>query len=606
MSEALNYLYNLIIQTNEALEHAKKIGDQASAAELESFLATQRSAAAKLTLINLAEAAAELSELVTSLERSEREMSEATRSFFLGDLGEIRFGIEKAAAELYEQVDPSKAVEASDDSFSTISMDVVPPPKEPAEYVACFEALEFRPTWREKADALIAKITREDAIIRYLRVEEKTKVPWWFVGVLHIMETSQRFNAHLHNGDPLSAKTVRVPSGRPINWQAGMPWELSAADALMNGSLRLHEVRDWSLGNTLMLMEHYNGFGYRKLNRMSPYLWNGSYYCYKGKFVSDSQFNPEAISEQVGGALLIHRLKDMEFISISSMSKVNSKPPPTLVSTKVVDKTSPLFKHAAAELNFPLVENYNICMGMGGPKRKAKERMAVQRIQEWCCIHGCRTSIDGDFGPSTKTAVKLFQQRNNLQITGEVGHLTWSVLTAPMQYAITPVEHNGSLNSALLAVANQHIKYVPREVGGNNCGPWVRLYMEGKDGEIQRWCAGFVCTLVLQAAYNLGGAMPFARQVSVDALVKDAKNSGRFVAETSLADPVTRRSKIVPGSLFVIRKSTTDWTHVGIVTEVRDDHFLTIEGNTNGDNIDGGNAIFSTRGFTRRDFLLLT
>jgi lysozyme family protein len=619
MSLVHNQLFALIVQTNEAIERARTAGDQASAAQLEILLADARRAAARLALSNLAEAAAELAELAVRLERSEREIPEAINSFFLGDLSESRRGIEEVAAEFGEQVRPAPAAEEPDEvletaSSDTISQGTVPsegadlaiPPKEPAEYVACFAALVFRPTWRDKADAAVNKIAREDAAARYRRVEEKTGVPWWFVGVLHMMETSQRFNAHLHNGDPLSAETVRVPARRPVNWQPGMPWELSAADALMNGDHRLHEVEDWSLGNALRLMERYNGLGYRKRKRMSPYIWSGSTFFDKGKFVADGQFDPDATSDQVGGALLIRRLADKGFVSISSGSAISPKPASVLGSADLAAMDFSVFKHAAAEVEFPLAANGVLRKGAGGPNGTQEERLAVKRIQEWCCLHESRTAIDGDFGPATETAVKLFQQRNSLSVKGIVDRQTWTLLTAPMRRAIAPIAHTGSLNEAVLAVAKQHLTQVPKEVGGNNMGPWVRLYMKGKEGEAQRWCAGFVCSLVLQAVSDLGGTMPFKRQVGVDALVKDAKDSGRFIGEASLGDPMVRRSKVVPGSLFVIRKSATDWTHVGIVTEVRDDNFLTIEGNTNGDNVDGGNATFSSRGFGAKDFLLLT
>ena len=99
--------------------------------------------------------------------------------------------------------------------------------------------------------------------------------------------------------------------------------------------------------------------------------------------------------------------------------------------------------------------------------------------------------------------------------------------------------------------------------------------------------------------------MPFRRHVGVDDLVKDAKESGRFIAESSIGDPMVRKTKIMPGSLFVIRKTDTDWIHVGIVTEMGVDTFLTIEGNTSGDNVDGGNATYASRAITTKDYLLL-
>src|SRR6185295_5007793 len=38
---------------------------------------------------------------------------------------------------------------------------------------------------------------------RYKDVEAATGVPWYFVGALHMRESSCNFNTHLHNGDSL-------------------------------------------------------------------------------------------------------------------------------------------------------------------------------------------------------------------------------------------------------------------------------------------------------------------------------------------------------------------------------------------------------------------
>ena len=86
------------------------------------------------------------------------------------------------------------------------------------------------------------------------------------------MESSLNFKRHLHNGDPLTARTVHVPSGRPRQGDPPFTWEQSAADAL---TLRnLGPRTDWSLSGTLYALEGYNGWGYRRYHPevFSPYL----------------------------------------------------------------------------------------------------------------------------------------------------------------------------------------------------------------------------------------------------------------------------------------------------------------------------------------------
>ena len=59
-----------------------------------------------------------------------------------------------------------------------------------------------------------------------------TPIPWYVIGFIHKMESDMNFGTHLHNGDPLTARTVHVPTGRPVNGNPPFTWEDSAADAL--------------------------------------------------------------------------------------------------------------------------------------------------------------------------------------------------------------------------------------------------------------------------------------------------------------------------------------------------------------------------------------
>src|SRR3954463_760465 len=66
----------------------------------------------------------------------------------------------------------------------------------------------------------LAEVTRNTNNIcknknRYETVANKLGIPWYFVGVVHCMEGSLNFNTHLHNGDPLTHRTVHVPANRP-------------------------------------------------------------------------------------------------------------------------------------------------------------------------------------------------------------------------------------------------------------------------------------------------------------------------------------------------------------------------------------------------------
>lgn len=144
---------------------------------------------------------------------------------------------------------------------------------------------------------------------RYLEVAHQFENPglkWWLVALIHEMECTQNFHCHLHNGDPLTAKTIHVPVGRPLG-EPPFTFLQSAVDALkLQGADR---ITDWSIGNVLYFLEGYNGYGYAKYhNNNSPYLWSGSNHYTSGKYVADGKYDASAVSSQIGIALLIKKL----------------------------------------------------------------------------------------------------------------------------------------------------------------------------------------------------------------------------------------------------------------------------------------------------------
>jgi len=147
---------------------------------------------------------------------------------------------------------------------------------------------------------------------RYAAVAAKTGVPWWFIGVVHALEASFNFNGHLHNGEPLTARTVQVPKNRPPVWSPPNDWESSALDALTYE--RLIGLDDWSVAAALYRWESYNGFGYYRRKINSPYLWSFSEHYTKGKFVSDGKFNPDAVSKQCGAAVMLRALQEAQLV----------------------------------------------------------------------------------------------------------------------------------------------------------------------------------------------------------------------------------------------------------------------------------------------------
>ena len=214
---------------------------------------------------------------------------------------------------------------------------------------------------------------------------------------------------------------------------------------------------------------------------------------------------------------------------------------------------------------------------MAFPYSEGMHQRGVKYIQEWLCLRHHGVLIDGRFGAATTYAAAEFQREHGLPVTGVVDMNTWEALIEPMTIARRSINAAGQPLSALtLAHAEVHLGQHAREVGYKNCGPWVREYMFGKDGEDRKWCAGFATYCLAQAARSTGRPLPLRRQISVPKLVAHAKKARLFLPNPRGA----QRSLLTPGSLFVTRGGRFGWNHVGIVSGVHGDVFTTIEGNS--------------------------
>jgi lysozyme family protein len=145
-------------------------------------------------------------------------------------------------------------------------------------------------------------------------------MPYWVVGVIHSLEASNNFNKHLHNGDPLTSRTVNVPVGRPATGTPPFRWEDSALDALKSSIFASNRV--WDIDTILYKLESYNGGGYRKRGVLSPYIWAFTNHYTKGKFVKDGVFDPNAVSKQPGAAAIIKRLFERGKIQLAGIRSI--------------------------------------------------------------------------------------------------------------------------------------------------------------------------------------------------------------------------------------------------------------------------------------------
>ena len=174
------------------------------------------------------------------------------------------------------------------------------------EYQRLWESCLVRPAKLGVADGVAVKVAAHRH--RYQTVAGPLGIPWYAVGLIHAMECGLDFGTHLHNGDPLAARTVHEPAGRPPTGNPPFTWEASAEDALSYAGF--DAWKDWSVAGLLYKLEAYNGWGYRSHHpeTLTPYLWSCSNHYGKGKYVADGTWSPTAVSQQVGAAVLLERL----------------------------------------------------------------------------------------------------------------------------------------------------------------------------------------------------------------------------------------------------------------------------------------------------------
>jgi hypothetical protein len=234
---------------------------------------------------------------------------------------------------------------------------------------------------------------------------------------------------------------------------------------------------------------------------------------------------------------------------------------------------------------------------------RGKRGKSVRRVQEWLNLHGFGLVVDEDFGGVTERLLARFQEHRGLGETGVLDETTFAALVEPMKSVLRQrLDSSTSVENAILEYARAHLSVSPREIGGQNRGPWVRLYMKGKDGKQYPWCAGFVTFLLRQACQSLDVDVPIKGSGSCDSLAAQGKDSGLFLSESQL-----NPEALTAGSIFLVRRTSTDWTHTGLVSHADENMFDTIEGNTNDEGLrEGFEVCARSRGYDHKDFILLS
>lgn len=245
------------------------------------------------------------------------------------------------------------------------------------EYQQLFDSCILRPQAGGQVAAVLRQIERDQP--RYQAVAAPLGAPWALVALIHQMEAGGDFSCHLHNGDPLTARTVQVPAGRPKQGTPPFTWETSAEDALRLKNL--DRWQDWSLPGILYKLEGYNGWGYRQHHPevLSPYLWSGSNHYQSGKYIADGRWSDSAVSRQIGVAALLRRMAETGLYLPSAKALPAAPAPEALPPLRYSPDVA--LPHAEALQNFlnTLPGIYLKPDGKLGPRSSEAFRLATGR-----------------------------------------------------------------------------------------------------------------------------------------------------------------------------------------------------------------------------------
>lgn len=254
--------------------------------------------------------------------------------------------------------------------------------------------------------------------------------------------------------------------------------------------------------------------------------------------------------------------------------------------------------HVIEEVNF------------SSPIKRDDSGIPVKRIQEWLAYHRFSTGIDSDFGPATEQCVLGFQKAQKIPATGIVDQETFSRLVEPLRSVLTQISpaNGDDFASLTMKYASQHLAKNPIEIGGQNCGPWVRTYMDGNEGKDWPWCAGFVTFILKQVSAAMGCNPPISGSFDCWELARQAKENDIFVSGDELnSDTSWNRLKLCPCCIFLVRDGSGHWQHTGFACgDQCSETVSTIEGNTNDDgSAEGYEVCRRIRSIADKDFVRL-
>lgn len=224
-----------------------------------------------------------------------------------------------------------------------------------------------------------------------------------------------------------------------------------------------------------------------------------------------------------------------------------------------------------------------LAFGSGTADLSPYLRGDVQRLQRALNRRGYTLAADGEFGPQTDAAVRMFQRRHGLKDDGIVGPRTWSALLSdrgagtgsgytfrppsatPPPPVAPPSIVATSVTPAWMEIAKKEIG--THEVAGKAANSRIIEYHQSTDLKAQSdevaWCASFVNWALAKAGVRGTRSAAAASFVSWG-----AKSEGLYGAIAVIYNAGAANSSL-----------SRSGNHVGFLVEETSSHFILLGGN---------------------------
>lgn len=157
--------------------------------------------------------------------------------------------------------------------------------------------------------ALNHKAIYEKLVARIWR-EHSLHIPWWVVPLIHERECLRgvdNYDCSIGQGSRWNVKSTIKPYSGPFK-----SWEDAAVDSLVKQHPYAAKWTNWSGGGAMTIMEQYNGMGYAKRGKPSPYIWAQSDQYVKGKYIRDGVYDPNKVDPQLGVAISLKAMMELD------------------------------------------------------------------------------------------------------------------------------------------------------------------------------------------------------------------------------------------------------------------------------------------------------